>query len=246
MSAMPAYPRATPKVAQPLTPGESELWSKLREAEAARPAPVQRIWLGEGRRNRMASLQNVLELDSGGRFLHVPWLREPRPSSRQQILFAAAILLTIVVAVGCLVVGIPLFWTVIATLIVFGAMVGVSYRARANDSRRVEPPDGAGGLPGFLCLPDRLVVRYPNAAYVLPREVIGRIVKADRMRQEAMDAMAEYDLVVQVNTPTGPDLTLAEVVDLQGHEGRDSSERMAVILGLAAWLDRVWLFDQPA
>jgi hypothetical protein len=124
-------------------------------------------------------------------------------------------------------------------------------RVWAKQGRRRIPPDSTGLLMSAtpsscmsrICLEDRLLIRYPDALYQLPRAQIRSIAQHARGRAEGENAMAEYEMTAQIDGGGGPFTTvaIAEVVELRGHhEADDTSDRLAVLLVLAAWLDQVW------
>jgi hypothetical protein len=234
-----AYLAKPPAGVRRVDPLGAELAPILREIEAAEPAPVKRVWEGKGRK-RKARLDEVCEL-SAGEFLHVPWLREPRRRVNQILWYGAAGAAALVVGgVTTVFLGKLIRGAVLGAL-AFSAVVGASFRARTGDSRRAAEPDGGGGLPGFICLEDRLLIRYPDALYELPQSAIRRIARKNRGHIQGENAMVEYEMVAELDAA---DLTIAEVVDLHGHaEGADISERMAVLLAVASWLDEVWLAE---
>jgi hypothetical protein len=100
-------------------------------------------------------------------------------------------------------------------------------------------PDALGGPPGLVCLPNKLIIRYRDVAFAIERDSVRAFEKVDRMQTHGDHGMAEYDLVVVLSN--GHRVTIAEAVDLPGQDAAATSDRMSVIVGLAGWLNDVWL-----
>jgi hypothetical protein len=226
-------------------PSSSEVASLLREIEAADPPPVERVWEGEGRR-RKARLAGVHEL-ANGCFLHVPWLRQPRPAAVGQTFWLVLAVVAAGTAGGLALLAGSVVRAVFIGGLVFSGLVGVGFRLRINDSRREAQADGGGGLPGFICLPDRLLIRYPDSLYELPRATLKAIVRRDRPHAQGEMAMAEYEMRAELDVGGRPvEVVIGEVVEVVGHEASaDISERMAILLVLVDYLEQTYLRSAP-
>jgi hypothetical protein len=237
---MPAYLSKPPPGVTRIDPRGADVSTLLSEIDAANPPPLERVWEGKGR-HRTARLQGIHPLSSG-QFLHVPWLRQPRWSPSQVLWLGLAGVAAVTVG-GVLVASGGVIRGVVVGGVAFTGIVSAGYRLRANDSRRVVVPDGGPGLPGFICLPDRLLIRYPDSLYELPRAQIRSICRRDRPHAQGDNAMAEYEMraEIDVGRPAAVELTLAEVVELSENTlVSDTGERMAILLALVDWLEVEW------
>ncbi|KIG19460.1 hypothetical protein DB30_02741 [Enhygromyxa salina] len=233
---MPAYLSKPPPAVETRDP-RGDHAKLLRTIEAAKPAALRRVWVGK-RATRRAHLEGVFEHD-GARFLHVPWLRQPQLRIPQAVFNVLGVVAGAGVAVVSFARG-RLISAFIVSIAVGSGIIGYGFNRRSASSRRIAEPDGGPGLPGFICLDDRLLLRYPDALYEIPRERIAKISKRAKVRQAGETAMGEYDLAIEF-VGGGEPLIVAEVVDLRAHEAADSDERMGLLGALVTWLDEVWL-----
>jgi hypothetical protein len=222
-----------------IDPRDPEVEPLLREIEAAQPAPVERVWEGRGR-HRTSHLAGAHRL-SRGWFLHVPWLRQPRTSIRPEFWIVLAGVAAVAVGVVLVLTG-RIFYAIAGGLVTFSSVVAAGFRRRADDSRRFAESDGGPGLPGFICLPDRLLIRYPDALFQLSRAKLVAIVRHDRPHAAGDSGMAEYEMRATVDAGAKTvELTIAEVVDVTGHAERaDIDARMATLLVLVDYLEQTW------
>lgn len=233
---MPKYLSKPPPGIRRLEPSNSDVAPLLREIEAASPPPVWREWEGEGRR-RKTRLAGAHELSSGY-FLHVPWLRRPRPAVIGQMFWLVFAVVGAGTTGGLALLAGSVFRAIVIGGLVFSGLIGFGFRLRINDSRREAKPDGGAGLPGFICLPDRLLIRYPDSLYELPRDKLRSVVRRDRAHAQGEAAMAEYEMRAEIDVGGRPvEVVIGEVVEVAGHEASaDISERMAILLVLVDYL----------
>jgi hypothetical protein len=242
---VPAYLSKPPSAVTRIDPHDARVSTLLAEIDAANPPPLERVWEGKGR-HRTARLQGICPLSSG-QFLHVPWLRQPRRSLSQAFWLGLAGVATVAVG-GVLVAAGGLIRAVVFGGLTFTGIVSAGYRLRANDSRRAVVPDGGPGLPGFICLPDRMLIRYPDALYEFPRAQIWSICRRDRPHAQGDTAMAEYEMRAEIGVgrSAAVELVLAEVVELSETTlATDTGERMAILLALVDWLESEWRTGKP-
>lgn len=136
-----------------------------------------------------------------------------------------------------------IFYAIAGGLITFSSVVAAGFRRRADDSRRIAESDGGPGLPGFICLPDHLLIRYPDALFQLSRAKLVAIRRRDRPHAAGDSGMAEYKVHVEIDSGAKApvELTIAEVVDVTGHAARaDIDGRIATLLVLVDYLEQTW------
>ncbi len=134
-------------------------------------------------------------------------------------------------------------YAIVGGAVTFSSVVAAGFRRRADVSRRIAESDGGPGLPGFICLPDRLVIRYPDAVFQLPRSKLAAIVRRDRPHAAGDSGMAEYEMRAEIDVggKGWVELTIAEVVDVTGHAERaDIDARMATLLVLVEYREQTW------
>ena len=244
-------PTQLPEPLKRIDPRAPEVAAVLSAIEQARPVPVTRGWIGTGRR-RKTTLEQVHSFD-GGHFLHLPWLREPRPHTSSALWFALGLAFAIVVFVGTgylqslVFFGPQTGWVLIRSgvlaFLVFSATVGVGFQRRHAQSTRPVETDNAGGLPGLICLDDRLLIRYPDALYSLPRAALAGFVQRDHGEAQGVEALIEHQLIALLDRGKAApqELMLATFVAVLGAaEDDEHPDRAAVLMALSSWLEQHW------